>query len=77
MPSVETGNIKKRLPGKFYGTFYAKNIEASDLTITAIKREQKYYFKFLSPTSYGIFFKTLRERTYGDFKLEIDARLTG
>lgn len=45
--------------------------------INEFQREQKYYFKFLSPMSYDIFFKRLRETTYSDFKSEIEARLTG
>ena len=39
------------------------------------QKEQKYYFKFISPMSYDLFFKRLRERNYADFKSEIEARL--
>ena len=43
--------------------------------LNEIQAEQKYYFKFLSPRSYDLFFKALRENTYRDFKSEIEARL--
>lgn len=36
---------------------------------------QRYYFKFLSPISYELFFKALREGTYRDFKSEVEAQL--
>ncbi|OGW39495.1 MAG: hypothetical protein A2Y97_08190 [Nitrospirae bacterium RBG_13_39_12] len=45
--------------------------------LNELQKEQKYYFKFLSPISYDLFFKSLRERTYGDFKSELEARLEG
>ena len=45
--------------------------------LNELQSEQKHYFKFLSPTSYDLFFKALRENTYRDFKSEIEARLEG
>ncbi|HLA49585.1 MAG TPA: DEAD/DEAH box helicase family protein, partial [Thermodesulfovibrionia bacterium] len=39
------------------------------------QKEQKYYFKFISPMSYDLFFKRLREKNYEGFKSEIEARL--
>ena len=41
------------------------------------QKEQKYYFKFLSPMSYDLFFKALREKNYKDFRSELEARLEG
>jgi len=46
-------------------------------TVNKLQKEQNYYFKFLSPESYEIFFKTLREQTYKDFKSELEAKLEG
>ncbi|MFZ6016996.1 MAG: hypothetical protein ACOYU0_05195 [Nitrospirota bacterium] len=43
--------------------------------LNEMQKEQKYYFKFLSSISYDLFFKTVRENTYRDFKSEIEARL--
>jgi type III restriction enzyme len=43
--------------------------------LNELQQKQKYYFKFLSPMSYDLFFKALREKTYKDFKSEIEARL--
>jgi len=43
--------------------------------INKLQKEQNYYFKFLSPISYDLFFKALREGTYRDFKSEIEAKL--
>lgn len=40
-----------------------------------LQKEQRYYFKFLSPGSYDLFFKTLREKTYKDFRSELEAKL--
>ena len=37
--------------------------------------EYKYYFKFLSPSSYDLFFHALREGKYGTFKSKIEAEL--
>jgi len=36
-----------------------------------------YYFKFLSPISYELFFKALREKTYAKFKSKLEADLEG
>lgn len=43
--------------------------------LNEIQKEQQYYFKFLSPMSYDLFFKALRENTYQAFKSELEARL--
>ena len=43
--------------------------------INKLQKEQNYYFKFLSPVSYDLFFKALGEGTYRDFKSEIEAKL--
>ncbi|MFN3478776.1 MAG: hypothetical protein ACK415_00175 [Thermodesulfovibrionales bacterium] len=45
--------------------------------LNKLQKVQKYYFKFLSPISYDLFFKALRENNYQDFKSEIEARLEG
>ncbi len=34
-----------------------------------------YYFKILSPESYYLFLKAIKEKTYGNFKSELEARL--
>lgn len=36
--------------------------------LNEIQAEQIYYFKFLSPISYDLFFKAVRERNYKVFK---------
>lgn len=43
--------------------------------VNKLQKEQNYYFKFLSPVSYDLFFKALRESTYRDFKSELEAKL--
>jgi type III restriction enzyme len=43
--------------------------------VNRLQEEQRYYFKFLSPESYDLFFKALREKTYKDFKSELEANL--
>ena len=43
--------------------------------LNELQKEYKYYFNFLSPMSYDLFFKTLREKNYESFKSEIEARL--
>jgi type III restriction enzyme len=45
--------------------------------LNELQKEQRYYFKFLSPMSYDLFFKALREKSYKDFKSELEARLAG
>ncbi|RJQ53112.1 MAG: hypothetical protein C4526_07040 [Nitrospiraceae bacterium] len=45
--------------------------------LNELQQEHKYYFKFLSPMSYDLFFKKLKEKTYRDFKSELEARLEG
>jgi type III restriction enzyme len=43
--------------------------------VNELQKEQRYYFKFLSPGSYDLFFKALREKTYKDFRSELEAKL--
>jgi len=43
--------------------------------VNELQKEQRYYFKFLSPESYDLFFKALREKTYKDFRSELEAEL--
>lgn len=43
--------------------------------VNELQNEQRYCFKFLSPESYDLFFKALREKTYKDFKSELEAKL--
>jgi len=43
--------------------------------VNSLQKEQKYYFKFLSPESSDFFFKTLRENSYKNFKSELEAKL--
>lgn len=43
--------------------------------VNELQKEQGYYFKFLSPGSYDMFFKALREKTYKDFRSELEAKL--
>lgn len=45
--------------------------------LNEMQKEQHYYFKFLSPMSYDLFFKALREKKHKDFKSELEARLEG
>jgi len=45
--------------------------------VNGLQKKQRYYFKFLSPGSYDLFFKTLREKTYKEFRSELEARLEG
>jgi type III restriction enzyme len=45
--------------------------------VNKLRKEQRYYFKFLSPGSYDLFFKALREKTYRDFRSELEAKLEG
>jgi type III restriction enzyme len=45
------------------------------LRVNKLQKEQVYYFKLLSPVSYALFFKALREKIYGDFKSELEAKL--
>jgi len=37
--------------------------------------EQQYYFKFVSPESYDLFFQTLREGKYQDFTSALESDL--
>jgi type III restriction enzyme len=43
--------------------------------VNGLQKEQKYYFKFLSPGSFDMFFKALSNGTYKDFKSELEAKL--
>lgn len=43
--------------------------------VNELQKEQRYHFKFLSPRSYDLFFKALREKTHRDFKSELEAKL--
>jgi len=43
--------------------------------VNGLQKEQRYYFKFLSPGSYDLFFKVLREKTYKDFRSELEAKI--
>jgi type III restriction enzyme len=43
--------------------------------VNELQQEQKYYFKFLSPGSYDLFFRALSDGTYRDFKSELEAKL--
>jgi len=43
--------------------------------VNGLQKEQKYYFKFLSPKSFDLFFKALSNGTYKDFKSELEAML--
>ncbi len=43
--------------------------------VNGLQNEQRYYFKFLSPESFDLFFKVLRNGAYRDFKSELEARL--
>jgi type III restriction enzyme len=43
--------------------------------VNKLQKEQRYYFKFLSPESYDLFFKSLREKMYKDFRSELEAKL--
>jgi len=43
--------------------------------INGLQQKQRYYFKFLSPGSFVLFFKVLNDGTYKDFKSELEAKL--
>lgn len=43
--------------------------------VNSLKTEQRYYFKFLSPGSYDLFFQRLREGKYRDFVSTLEADL--
>ncbi len=43
--------------------------------LNALQSKCRYYFKFLSPRSFDLFFQCLRERQYQNFKSEIEASL--
>jgi len=43
--------------------------------VNDLQKEQRYYFKFLSPESFDLFFKALRNGAYKDFKSELEAKL--
>ena len=43
--------------------------------VNDLQKEQRYYFKFLSPGSFDFFFKALMNGAYKDFKSELEAKL--
>jgi len=43
--------------------------------VNDLQKEQRYYFKFLSPASFELFFQMLSNGTYQDFKSELEAKL--
>jgi len=43
--------------------------------VNSLQPEQRYYFKFLSPGSYDLFFQRLREGKYRDFVSTLEADL--
>jgi len=43
--------------------------------VNKLQKEQRYYFKFLSPESYDQFFNSLRKRKYKEFKSKLEADL--
>lgn len=45
--------------------------------VNKLQKKQGYYFKFLSPASYDLFFKAVREKKYRGFKSELEAKLEG
>jgi type III restriction enzyme len=45
--------------------------------VNELQKEQQYCFKFLSPSSYELFFKSLNDKTYTDFKSDLEAKLEG
>ncbi|MFQ5752217.1 MAG: hypothetical protein ACE5HI_09495, partial [bacterium] len=43
--------------------------------VNELQSQYKYYFKFLSPASYDLFFHDLREAEHKTFKSKIEAEL--
>jgi len=43
--------------------------------VNSLQAEQQYYFKFLSPESYDLFFQRVREGEYQDFTSPLEADL--
>jgi type III restriction enzyme len=43
--------------------------------VNELQKGQRYYFKFLSPGSFDLFFKALSQGTYKDFKSELGVKL--
>lgn len=43
--------------------------------VNELQKGQRYYFKFLSPGSFDLFFKALGNGAYKDFKSELEAKL--
>jgi len=43
--------------------------------VNKLQNKQKYYFKFLSPSSFDLFFNSLEVGTYKSFKSELEAKL--
>lgn len=46
-------------------------------SVNELQKEQTYYFEFLSPGSFDLFFKALRNGAYKDFISELEAKLQG
>lgn len=44
--------------------------------INKLQNEQKYYFMFLSPCSYDLFFESLRTKKYKTFKSDLESKLS-
>jgi type III restriction enzyme len=45
--------------------------------LNMLQKDQKYYFKILSPKSFDLFFKCLQKGNYRAFKSELEAQLEG
>jgi len=43
--------------------------------LNKLQKNRNYFFKFLSPNSYDLFFKSINEGTYDNFKSELEAKL--
>jgi type III restriction enzyme len=54
-----------------------KYAKAHFARVNSLQKDQRYYFKFLSPDSYELFFQSLRDGTYHDFKSDLEAKLEG
>jgi len=63
----------------FPGLLVAEGYELHKLvraaTFTQQPSEQRYYFKFISPKSYNLFFQTPGESKYQDFTSTLEANL--
>jgi type III restriction enzyme len=43
--------------------------------LNSLQTTQRYFFKFLSPSSYDLFFEALKRRNHANFKSELEAKL--